>query len=301
MLTGYLAPENFEKDLAQEVSLHPDLEIRQTLERLIVVEGPEKELAFSQCTLKNLKKVEIASITDAAKILKAEGKLWAPYSHNLHRRMALVQEKLPKVRNTPHVFGTPKPDRTLGVWTLIDANSMYYSAESSSPFPLGEITFAEDKQAPSRAYMKLWEYFTLTGQYPQKGETCMDLGSSPGGWTWVLSNLGANVISVDKAPLAPELQTRKNIRSLKKDAFTLKPEDVGPIDWLFSDIICYPARLLELVQEWQASGLVKNFVCTIKFQGETDFQTLQAFQAIPGSHTQHLFVNKHEVTWSQRR
>jgi 23S rRNA (cytidine2498-2'-O)-methyltransferase len=301
MLTGYLAPENFEKDLAQEILLHPELEIQQTLERLIVVKGPEKELAFSQCTLKNLKKVEIASITDAAKILKSEGKLWTPYSPQLHRRMTLVQEKLPKVRNAPHIFGMPKPDRTLGVWTLIDANSMYYSAESSSPFPLGEITFAEDKQAPSRAYMKLWEYFTLTGQYPQKGETCMDLGSSPGGWTWVLSNLGANVISVDKAPLAPELQTRKNIRSLKKDAFTLKPEDVGPIDWLFSDIICYPARLLELVQEWQASGLVKNFVCTIKFQGETDFKTLQAFQAIPGSHTQHLFVNKHEVTWSQRR
>jgi 23S rRNA (cytidine2498-2'-O)-methyltransferase len=114
----------------------------------------------------------------------------------------------------------------------------------------------------------------------------------------VLSNLGCDVISVDKAPLDASLSSRKNIRYLKKDAFTLKPEDIGPIDWLFSDIICYPAKLLELVQTWRQSGLVKNFVCTIKFQGETDFESLKAFQSIAGSHTQHLFVNKHEVTWS---
>jgi integrase len=47
---------------------------------------------------------------------------------------------------------------------------------------------------PSRAYLKLWELFTLIGEHPRPGELCLDLGSSPGGWTWVLQRLGARVV-----------------------------------------------------------------------------------------------------------
>ena len=69
------------------------------------------------------------------------------------------------------------------------------------------------------------------------------------------------------------------------------------MDWLFSDVICYPARLLALVERWLAAGLVRNFVCTLKFQGETDMATAQRFAAIPGGHLIHLHHNKHELTW----
>nr|MDP9196734.1 hypothetical protein [Pseudomonadota bacterium] len=75
------------------------------------------------------------------------------------------------------------------------------------------------------------------------------------------------------------------------------PEDVGPVDWFCSDVICYPERLLRLVQTWRDSGLVRNFVCTIKFQGPTDHATARAFAAIPGSRLMHLHHNKHELTW----
>ena len=46
-----------------------------------------------------------------------------------------------------------------------------------------------------------------------------------------------------------------------------------------------------------AADTVKNFLCTIKFQGETDFATQARFAAIPGSRLIHLHVNKHELTW----
>jgi 23S rRNA (cytidine2498-2'-O)-methyltransferase len=81
-----------------------------------------------------------------------------------------------------------------------------------------------------------------------------------------------------------------------ESAFALEPESVGAVDWLFSDIVCYPERLLRLVERWRASGLVKNFVCTIKFQGETDHDTAAAFAALPGARVQHLHHNKHELT-----
>jgi 23S rRNA (cytidine2498-2'-O)-methyltransferase len=42
---------------------------------------------------------------------------------------------------------------------------------------------------------------------------------------------------------------------------------------------------------------VKNFVCTIKYQAETDWEQTLKFLEIPGSRIVHLHHNKHEVTW----
>jgi 23S rRNA (cytidine2498-2'-O)-methyltransferase len=113
----------------------------------------------------------------------------------------------------------------------------------------------------------------------------------------VLQSLGARVISVDKAPLAPEIATLPRVAFRRTSAFALAPADVGPVDWLFSDVACYPTRLLALVERWLESGLARNLVCTLKFQGATDHPTARRFAAIPGSRLMHLHHNKHELTW----
>jgi hypothetical protein len=77
----------------------------------------------------------------------------------------------------------------------------------------------------------------------------------------------------------------------------LNPEEIGELDWFCSDIICYPERLLNLVNRFRAAGTVKNFVCTIKYQAETDWEQTLKFLEIPGSRIVHLHHNKHEVTW----
>ena len=122
----------------------------------------------------------------------------------LYRRAALIQEQLPKVSAKPLVFGTAPPKAPLGSWTLLDAGTMLAAPHCTSAFPNGEIRFVEDRSGPpSRAYLKLWEALTVIGCQPGPGEKCLDLGSSPGGWSWALQRLGAQVVSVDKAPLAP--------------------------------------------------------------------------------------------------
>jgi 23S rRNA (cytidine2498-2'-O)-methyltransferase len=72
------------------------------------------------------------------------------------------------------------------------------------------------------------------------------------------------------------------------------------VDWLFSDIIAYPSRLLTLVSAWIDSGRARRIICTLKFQGATDHAAAEAFAAIPGGRVMHLFANKHELTffWS---
>ena len=87
----------------------------------------------------------------------------------------------------------------------------------------------------------------------------------------------------DKAPLAPEIVRLPGIEHLQESAFALDPSTIGPVDWLFSDVVCYPERLLGLVERWLAAGTCRNFVCTIKFQGPTDHETARRFAAIPGS------------------
>jgi 23S rRNA (cytidine2498-2'-O)-methyltransferase len=189
----------------------------------------------------------------------------------------------------------------MGAWTLLDSHTMIASATCSSPFPGGIITFEEDTAGPpSRAYLKLWEALVRLRQWPGPGERCLDAGASPGGWTWALARLGARVIAVDRAPLADRVLAMPGVQWIRHDAFTLKPEDLGPIEWLCCDVIGYPARLYPWIERWLDSGLCKNCICTIKMQGKPDKEQRelsQRFAALPGSTVVHLYHNKHELTW----
>lgn len=242
--------------------------------------------------------ISIASIGQAVKELKARGRNWASQAFHLHRRTQLIQDQLPKVSMKPLVFPAPAPSAPLGAFILIDAGTMLASARTSSPFAQGEANFIEDKTTPpNRAYLKLWEALTRLRRYPQPGETCLDLGASPGGWTWVLASLGASVTAIDKAPLDPKIAALPNVSCRLDSAFGLDPKSFGPVDWLCSDVICYPDKLFELIERWQAQGQVRNIVATVKLQGETDFAAIDRFKSLPNSRLSHLFHNKHELTF----
>ena len=292
-LTAYLAADGFLDPLLEELGTGVDIH-----DRLILAPGPARPAAWAQNIWPNVERIAIASIKDGARALKARQRNWALWPLANFRRAQLIQDLLPHVGVKPLVFPTPVPMAPFGSWTLVEPDLILASAHSSSPFRHGEARFVEDREAPpNRAYLKLWEALTVARCYPGPGDRCLDLGASPGGWTWVLQQLGADVLSIDKAPLDSAIAALPRVTQRQQSAFALKPEEVGPIDFLCSDVICYPARLLRLVETWLASGLVRNFICTIKFQAETDHETARAFAAIPGSRVLHLFHNKHELTW----
>jgi len=291
--TGYLAAEGFDEPLLEEIG-GADLSVG----RLHLKAGPPLKAAWAANIWHHPRLLTIASIGDGAKQLRDLQRNWVAYSPHLHRRSTLLQDKLPKVSAKPLVFGAPAPSAPLGSWCLLDETHLIAAPECSSPFPHGEALFVEDREAPpSRAYLKLWEGFTRFGVAPKPGALCLDLGASPGGWTWVLAGLGARVISVDKAPLEPRIAAMAGVTCLKQSAFALEPATAEPVDWLFSDVICYPERLYRLVQAWREAGKARNFFCTLKFQGPTDHETARLFAAIPGSQLCHLHCNKHELTW----
>jgi 23S rRNA (cytidine2498-2'-O)-methyltransferase len=211
----------------------------------------------------------------------------------------LIQEKLTRFQPKPRLFPFDPPKGSLGTWALRDETTVWASAKASSPFPGGDPLLVENKEdPPSSAYRKLQEALLLAGARPGPGDLCLDAGSCPGGWTWVLAELGARVHSVDKAPLDVRVSSRPNVEFKTGNAFALKPGDFGPLDWFCCDVICYPAKLWTWLEPWIAAGTVKRFVVTVKMQGkEIDWETLDRFAAVPGSRLVHLHHNKHELTW----
>ncbi len=184
------------------------------------------------------------------------------------------------------------------VWTLHSDTQLIICETPSSQFPLGWNEFNEDKSVPpNRAYLKLWEVLALNYIQLKPDDVAIDVGSSPGGWTWALSEQISKVYSIDKAPLDPKISKNKNIFYEAHDAFTIDPQKYKDCTWLFSDIICTPQRLLELVQHWHQVSNVQNYVCTIKFKGLCDFDILKEFSKFPHSRIIHLYQNKNEVTW----
>ena len=262
-------------------------------------------------------RLEFGSINEAASALRSIQRNWAACLHSHFRRGALIESRLPPISARPRPFpwelgATPMGIAPMGVapmgvapmgvapmgaWTLLDEHTMIASAHCSSPFPNGVIEFAEDKEGPpSRAYLKLWEALVRLRCWPEAGERCLDAGASPGGWSWALARLGALVIAVDRAPLEDRIAAMPGVEYLRRDAFALKPQDIGPIDWLFCDVACYPPKLYQWIEQWLSSGMCKNFVCTIKLQG-LDLDTPRRFAEIPDSTLTHLYHNKHELTW----
>ncbi|MCR5045558.1 MAG: SAM-dependent methyltransferase [Treponema sp.] len=263
----------------------------------------EKNPWFAQCVMQKPFFLHFESIGQAASELKKIQRNWAPSSYQYFRRAELIQQKLPYINLKDRTFPVKIPQSPMGLYVLIDQNTILASAQCSSFLPAGKISFVEDHvNPPSRAYLKIQESLTLANLFfgvelPGPGQNCFEAGACPGGWTWVLAGLGSKVFAVDRAPLDERLMKNPLVTFQAHDAFTLAPQEIGECDWVFSDVICYPDRLYEWAQKWLDSGLTKKMICTIKMQGGIDWAAAQKFEDIPSSRVLHLNYNKHELTW----
>jgi SAM-dependent methyltransferase len=177
-----------------------------------------------------------------------------------------------------------------------------------APWPAGDAPVAIDRAPPSRAYQKLEEAFLWMGTAPRAGETCVDLGAAPGGWTATLVKYGARVLAVDRAPLAPALARHRLVASVIGNAFTYVPAPAAaPVDWLVCDVVCEPPRSLAICDAWLSGGLCQNLVVTVKFKGRSGYGVLGELAALfarlrPAfARVKQLSHNKNEVTVMVRR
>jgi len=303
-------PKEIRTEFLREAK-HKGVNFTAELGEYFIAEGTKPDLVWATDIAFKAYQVDIPSITLGAKSIRetVAGKTeWYMLEGTQHRRASLIADLLRVKSPTPISFLTPKEATPSGPhragFFLTSADKAIVLTDSVTPYPGGGIPLAEEKSGPpSRAYLKLWEAFARMSRTPQAGSRVLDLGSCPGGWTWVLAKLGCEILSIDGAPLEKHVADMQGVHFKKGDAFKLKPEEASAffegqrIDWVFSDMICEPARLVSLLETWLSSGLCENFVISVKFKGEADEAAIQALSRLGGGTLRHLRQNKHELTW----
>ncbi|HHT0591811.1 TPA: SAM-dependent methyltransferase [Legionella anisa] len=290
----YVSKPEFISLLSEELD-----DVSYKTEDLIFSSHKRLDACFAQDIWLEPQEVTFQSISEAVRILRQAGKFWYLHPVSHIRRSRLIEEQLRKLPPLERHFPLDSEIPSIGAFSLLDNNTLIYSAKRQKKWPQGTCYFVEDKlNPPNRAYLKLWEALTLLGAYPKPGDQALDLGASPGGWTYVMHSLGASVTAVDKALLDPKIEQLPRVTSLQQSAFALDPAQLEQsYDWVLSDIACYPDRAYALIMKWIESGKAKQMIFTIKLQGKIELSTIKQFQKIPNSFITNMFYNKHEATF----
>lgn len=168
----------------------------------------------------------------------------------------------------------------------------------------GQRRMADDPGAPSRSYLKLEEAFGVLGREPQPGESVVDLGAAPGGWSFCAAKRGANVLALDNGPLKGAALGHPMIEHEQSDAFRYAPPSGKTYDWLLCDVVDDPDKVLTLLERWVAQRWCRRFIVNLKF-GRTDPLPLLMRATGPYSpltracvllRARHLFHDREEFT-----
>jgi 23S rRNA (cytidine2498-2'-O)-methyltransferase len=153
---------------------------------------------------------------------------------------------------------------------LVDGATAYAGTSdplSGSRWPLGIPRLSMPRDAPSRSTQKLAEAIAVflgdrERDLLHAGQSAVDLGAAPGGWTWQLVTRGLQVTAVDNGALAPALARDPNVEHVRADGLKWRPR--RPVHWLVCDIVERPARIAALVGEWIATGLAESAIFNLK-------------------------------------
>ena len=167
------------------------------------------------------------------------------------------------------------------------------------------------KDAPSRSTLKLEEAFgTFLGvhrrdQLLNSTMKTVDLGASPGGWTYQFVSRGISVVAVDNGAMDASLMATGFVTHVGADGFTFQPKK--PVDWMVCDIVDKPIKIVDLVLRWVGAQKSKQFIFNLKFPMSSRFEEVlrcekklaEGLARLKVSHylrMKHLYFDRDEIT-----
>jgi 23S rRNA (cytidine2498-2'-O)-methyltransferase len=135
----------------------------------------------------------------------------------------------------------------------------------------GRTRLRREKEAVSRAGLKLEEAIEWAGVGPERGDLVADLGAAPGGWTQVLLQRGATVIAVDPKNVRVSAPP-KRFAHLKQSAFEYSPPET--LDWVVCDIAFRPLEVAKLLAKWARRSWARQLISNIKLPMKQKTATL---------------------------
>lgn len=165
--------------------------------------------------------------------------------------------------------------------------------------PGGRPPRDETENEVSKSSVKLKEAFAWLNLSPSKGETVVDLGAAPGGWTSVLLKEKTRVIAVDRNPLKIELPKRRAV-FIEHNAFFYAPPET--VDWVFVDLAQRPLDVAKLVAKWGRHVWARQVLVSFKLPMKSKAATLkELIKTIESGgwrdvQARQLYHDKNEVT-----
>ena len=180
---------------------------------------------------------------------------------------------------------------------------------NSSAWPMGIARLRMPSGAPSRSTMKLAE--ALMEFLDEKdrvkrlapGMSAIDLGASPGGWTWQLVQRGLMVIAVDNGPMDAALLETGQVKHRRDDGFHFRPAE--PVDWMVCDMVESPSKIARLAAKWIAEGWCDQTIFNLKLPMKKRWEEVERCRGIVDEvlggggyylRMKHLYHDREEVT-----
>ncbi len=180
----------------------------------------------------------------------------------------------------------------------------------SAPWPLGVPRLRMPREAPSRSTLKLDEALMVlltegeTAALLAPGNTAVDLGAAPGGWTWQLTNRSLRVTAVDNGPMSSVVMDTGLVDHRREDGFRFRPP--RPVDLLVCDMVEQPSRIAALMAQWLQRGDCRAAVFNLKLPMKQRYRNVQECLARLPTHgargqalrirCRQLFHDRDEVT-----
>lgn len=197
---------------------------------------------------------------------------------------------------------------------LVDAQTAFVAETDiahAAPWPGGIPRLRFPSAAPSRSTLKLEEaLLTLLDEgererWLKPGMSGVDLGASPGGWTYQLVRRSIRVTAVDNGPIAASLLDSGLVTHLREDGFRYRPQIA--VDWMVCDMVEQPRRVAARIAEWLAEGWCRYTVFNLKLPMKKRYdevnlcrdvieQTLAATGKRTEWRARHLYHDREEVT-----
>ena len=176
---------------------------------------------------------------------------------------------------------------------------------NSSRWPMGIPRLRMPSGSPSRSTLKLAEAMLefVPGRDFEPGLAAVDLGASPGGWTWHLVQRGFMVTAVDNGPMDAALLDSGQVKHRRDDGFHYRPPD--PVAWMVCDMVESPSRIATLVARWIGQGWCSESIFNLKLPMKKRWEELERCRGIIDTALEgggyylrfkHLYHDREEVT-----
>lgn len=182
---------------------------------------------------------------------------------------------------------------------------------NGSPHVAGIPRLRMPRQAPSRSTLKLeeaWQVFIDSERWENLlagGQSAVDLGAAPGGWTWQLVQRGMYVEAIDNGPMDEALMDTGQVTHWREDAFSWRPRK--RVDWLVCDIVDRPGRVVELIGDWIEADAFRHAIFNLKLPMKKRWESWELYRdqlqakLVEAGHpgrirARHLYHDREEIT-----